>query len=159
MQKAHWAMRILYMTACIIMGAAAGLSLVPSTSSTSGAGSASATISQNQGTATNNVGTAFFAVYVLFFCLLMCCFEVGINMFSSVLAINFGFLYTLSGRLLFVLFVGFMSFSLSTFGIAAMVYLYLVAAVHVGIMLYYPKFSEWVRQKDYFGWRVNTGRS
>ena len=152
MQKAHWATRILYMTACIIMGAAAGLSLSPSTSYTSG--SAGATISQNQGTATNNVGAAFFAVYVLFFCLLMCCFEVGINMFSSVLAINFGFLYSLSGRLLFILFVGFMSFSLSQFGIAAMAYLYFVGVIHIGIMLYYPKFSEWVRQKDYFGSRA-----
>ena len=81
----------------------------------------------------------------------MCCFECGLNFFSTVLAINFGFLYTLSGRLLFLLFVGFMSFSLSTFGIAAMAYLYLVGLIHAGIMLYYPKFSQYVRQKDYFG--------
>lgn len=154
MKKAHYATRILYITACILMGAAAGLALTPS----SQAGTSSTSIAASQGTATNNVGTAFFAAYVLFFCLIMCCFEVGLNMCSSVLAINFGFLYTLSGRLLFLLFVGFMSFSLSIFGIAAMIYLYLVGAVHIGIMLYYPKFSEWVRQKDYFGWRVNTGR-
>jgi hypothetical protein len=81
----------------------------------------------------------------------MCCFEVGLNMFSTVLAVNFGFLYTLSGRLIFLLFVGFMSFSLSTFGIAAMAYLYLVGAVHIGIMVYFPKYSEYVRQKDYYG--------
>lgn len=39
------------------MAAAAGLSLVAQT----------------------NIGSAFFAIYVLFFCLLICCFEVGLN--------------------------------------------------------------------------------
>ena len=152
MSRAHWAVKILYMSACVLMGAAAGLSLAPATSSTSSQASTSNTsISSNQGTATNNVGSIFFACYVLLFCLLMCCFECGLNFFSTVLAINFGFLYTLSGRLVFLLFVGFMSFSLSTFGIAAMAYLYLVGLIHMGIMLYYPKFSQYVRQKDYFG--------
>ena len=67
------------------------------------------------------------------------------------LAINFCFLYTLSGRMFFVLFLGFMSFSLSNYGIAAMVFLILVGLIHAGIMLYYPKFSQYTRQKDYFG--------
>ena len=156
MRKAHTAVRVLYITACVIMGAAAGLALTPS-SSTSNSGSASTTLGANTGTS-NNIGSIFFAIYVLGFCLLMCCFEVGLNMFSTVLAINFGFLYTLSGRLVFLLFVGFMSYSLSTFGIAAMAYLYLVGAVHIGIMLYFPKYSEYVRQKDFFGKNMNVGR-
>lgn len=29
--------------------------------------------------AQTNIGSAFFAIYVLFFCLLICCFEVGLN--------------------------------------------------------------------------------
>jgi hypothetical protein len=57
MQFYHAILRVLYMGAAIIMGAAAGLSLV------------------NQ----SDIGAAFFAIYVLFFCLLMCCFEVGLN--------------------------------------------------------------------------------
>jgi hypothetical protein len=149
MQKAHTAVRVLYITACVIMGAAAGLALTPA-SSTANSGAASTTLGANTGTS-NNIGSIFFAIYVLGFCFLMCCFEVGLNMFSTVLAVNFGFLYTLSGRLIFLLFVGFMSFSLSTFGIAAMAYLYLVGAVHIGIMVYFPKYSEYVRQKDYYG--------
>lgn len=62
MQFYHTILRILYMVAAIIMGAAAGLSLVAQT----------------------NVSAAFFAIYVLFFCLLMCCFEVGLNVSFSI---------------------------------------------------------------------------
>lgn len=58
-------------------------------------------------------------------------------------------MYTLSGRLIFLLFVGFMSFSLSTFGIAAMVLLYIVGFFHAMLMCKFPKFSEYVRQRDF----------
>lgn len=45
------------MSAAILMGAAAGLSLVLQT----------------------NISAAFFAIYVLGFCLLICCFEIGLH--------------------------------------------------------------------------------
>lgn len=53
----HWILRSAYMTASIIMGTAAGYSLILQT----------------------NISAAFFAIYVMFFCLIMCCFEVGLN--------------------------------------------------------------------------------
>jgi hypothetical protein len=53
----HRILRLLYMVASAVMGTAAGLSLVLQT----------------------NISAAFFAIYVLFFCLLMCCFEVGLS--------------------------------------------------------------------------------
>lgn len=57
MQFYHRILRISYMVAAIVMSAAAALSLIAQT----------------------NISAAFFAIYVLFFCLLMCCFEVGLN--------------------------------------------------------------------------------
>ena len=57
MQFYHRILRVLYMLAAVVMGIAAGLSLVNQT----------------------NISAAFFAIYVLFFCLLMCCFEVGLH--------------------------------------------------------------------------------
>lgn len=53
----HIILRILYMISSILMATAAGYSLVLQT----------------------DVSAAFFAVYVIFFCLLLCCFEVGLN--------------------------------------------------------------------------------
>ena len=148
MKKAHMATRVLYMTACILMGAAAGLALAPASSGTSSSTVAGSTNTINNG-GTVNISTAFFAIYVLLFCLLICCFETGLNAFSNILAINFGFLYGRVGRLVFLLFVGFMSFSLSPFGIAAMAYLYLVGCIHIGIMFYYPKFSGEITSRSF----------
>jgi hypothetical protein len=50
-------LKVLYTIAAALLGAAAGLSLVGQT----------------------DIGAAFFAIYILIFCLLMCCFEVGFN--------------------------------------------------------------------------------
>ena len=62
----HRILRVLYMLAALVMGIAAGLSLVAQT----------------------NISAAFFAIYVLFFCLLMCCFEVGLHVsFTSTLIV------------------------------------------------------------------------
>ena len=74
-------------------------------------------------------------------------------MISRFIAVNFGFMYTLTGRVIFLLFVGFMSYSLSTFGIAAMAILYLVGFIHALIMCRFPNFSEYVRQKDFYSSR------
>jgi COPI associated protein len=70
-------------------------------------------------------------------------------MISSFIAVNFGFMYTLTGRVIFLLFVGFMSYSLSIFGKAAMALLYLVGFIHAIIMCRFPKFSQYVRERDY----------
>ncbi len=71
-------------------------------------------------------------------------------MVSRLLAINFGFLYNLGGRWIFLLFVGFMSFSLSTIGIAAMCFLYVVGLFHAYIMWKFPRFEEYLRKKHYY---------
>lgn len=57
MQRYHLILRVGYMVAAIIMGAAGGLIL----------------------TQTPSIGQFFFGVYVMFFCLLICCFEVGLD--------------------------------------------------------------------------------
>jgi endonuclease/exonuclease/phosphatase (EEP) superfamily protein YafD len=75
-----------------------------------------------------------------------------------VLAVNFGFMYYMSGRIVFLVFLGFMSYRISIFGIAAMAFLYLVALVHSGIVCRFPVYSEYVRQKDYYGARAQVGR-
>jgi hypothetical protein len=53
----HIILRIMYMLSSSLMATSAGFSLVLQT----------------------NVSAAFFAIYVIFFCTLLCCFEVGLN--------------------------------------------------------------------------------
>lgn len=61
MQKWHLALRLSYMTAAIIMCAAAVVALM------------------NTAVVTNNIGLAFFAIYIIFFCLIIFCFEVAFS--------------------------------------------------------------------------------
>tara|TARA_B110000090_G_C13181725_1_gene369507 strand:+ start:124 stop:585 length:462 start_codon:yes stop_codon:yes gene_type:complete len=61
-------------------------------------------------------GIAFFSVYVFCFSLLIAAFELHLSMVARVIAQNFGFMYSFSGRWIFLLFVGFMAFSLGDIG-------------------------------------------
>lgn len=58
MQRWHLALRILYMSAAILMAAAAVLAF------------------EN---ANSNIGVAFFAIYTIFFAVMICCFEFALN--------------------------------------------------------------------------------
>lgn len=152
MQNWHLALRLSYMAASSFMAIAAGLSL------------------QSQ----KNLGLIFFALYVLFFSTMIWCFEFNLQvssqclyteyddycnemsgfpqqqMVASAIAVNFGFMYSLTGRWLFLLFVGFMSFSLSTLGIVAMCFLYAVGLFHGYLMYRFPRFEEYLRKKHYY---------
>ncbi len=69
---------------------------------------------------------------------------------AKLIATNFGFLYSLSGRTIFLLFVGFMSFQISLFGKIVMGILYAVGAFHAYVMWKFPRFEEYLRKKHYY---------
>ena len=58
------------------------------------------------------ITSGFIAFYLLIFSCLICCFELGFKIFTRFIVQNFGFLYNTPGRLLFLLFVAVLSFSL-----------------------------------------------
>ena len=128
MAKWHLILRCCYVVSVIFMAVSAGLSLVGQT----------------------DLGKIFFALYVLLFCTLICCQEVALNAILRIIAMNFGFLYTFLGKITFILFIGFMSFSLGTLGISAMAVLYASTCLQIYIMCKFPKFEAYVRQKHYY---------
>jgi len=128
MQRYHLALRLLYMGAAVFLSTAAALSIA------------------NQ----SDLGLIFFAFYVLFFSAILCCFEVALTMVSRMIAVNFGFLYTLTGRIVFVILLGFMAFLVSTIGKVAMGVLYGVCLFQIYIMYKFPRFEEYLRKKHYF---------
>ena len=67
-------------------------------------------------------------------------------------------MYNISGRIAFLIFLGFMSFRVSIFGIAAMAWLYFVGFIHCVVVLRYPVYGEFVRQKDYYGAKAQIAR-
>ena len=65
------------------------------------------------------------------------------------IATNFGFMYSVLGRLGFIAILAFMSFTLSFLGMIAAVFLAAVAVYQVIVLFKYPKMSQYVRLKDY----------
>ena len=66
------------------------------------------------------LGAALLSLYGIAFALLMIGFEVQWSAIGSFLAANFGFLYSIIGRWIFLLFVGFMMYQVSVVGKIAM---------------------------------------
>ncbi len=118
----------MYGVAAILLGASAALSLIKQT----------------------DVGLVFFAVYVFIFALLICCFELGLSFSARFIAENFGFLYSISGRLIFILFVGFMSYNFAVFGQVAMGVLYFVGLCHIVVMCKFPEYEAYIRRKHFY---------
>mmetsp|Transcript_48584 Transcript_48584/g.135782 ORF Transcript_48584/g.135782 Transcript_48584/m.135782 type:complete len:239 (-) Transcript_48584:73-789(-) len=128
MRKWHIGLRVAYMCAAILLATGAVLSF------------------QGQ----DDVGLAFFAMYVLFFSVMICCFEFALDVVSKVIAINFGFMYTLSGRIIFIVLVGFMSYWLGLVSQVAMGVLFAALCLHIFIMMRFPRFEEYLRKKHYY---------
>lgn len=95
------------------------------------------------------VGTALLSLYGIVFALLMIGFEIQWSAIGSFLASNFGFLYSIIGRWIFLLFVGFMMYQVSTVGKIAMGFLYFVGLLHLILICRFPYFPEYQRMLHY----------
>jgi hypothetical protein len=102
---------------------------------------------------TPSIEIFFLAGYVMVFSVLMCCFEASLPGISNIIARNFGFLYSLGGRLIFSLFVGFLCFSLKIWGIVSGSAMMLVLILNIYVLIAFPKYEEWLRTKHF----QNTG--
>jgi hypothetical protein len=119
-------LRVSYICASILMAAAAALAL-------EGAG----------------LSVVFIALYVFFFAIIICCFEVALNVIAIWIAQNFGFLYTLLGRLLFIVFIASLCYNLKLFGQIVMGILIALVVLNIGVIIMFPKYEAWLRAKHF----------
>lgn len=92
------------------------------------------------------MNTYVVAFYIFTFTVLLCCFEVmsGISMIAKNLAKMFGFMYTVTGRLTFLVMTGLLVVSFNNDGAYIVSGCVIgVALYNVAVMLYYP---EWTKQ-------------
>mmetsp|Transcript_14317 Transcript_14317/g.21438 ORF Transcript_14317/g.21438 Transcript_14317/m.21438 type:complete len:214 (+) Transcript_14317:57-698(+) len=127
-QMQMWALilRVLYMCISICMAAAAFLVLEKA-----------------------HISTVFIALYVFFFAILICCFELALTSVARWMAENFGFMYSLSGRLIFIVFVAVLCFDLMLFGKIVMALLLAATCVDIYVYVSFPKYEAWLRHKHY----------
>lgn len=126
MQQWYLVLRIAYMGISLAMAAAAFLILEKA-----------------------NISTLFLALYVFFFAIMICCFELAFRGVAKWMSENFGFMYSLTGKLLFVVFVAVLCFDLGLFGKIVMAALLLAVCVNIYVFLTFPKYEQWLRQKHY----------
>lgn len=126
LEKWNLILRVCYMGISIMMAAAAVLALQSST-----------------------LGRLFIALYVFVFSVIICCFELSLKGIAKFLAENVGFLYTKTGRLIFMVFVAVMCFDLKILGKVCMALLLLLVCVNIYVFFTFPKYEEWLRRKHY----------
>lgn len=92
-----------------------------------------------------NLSTSFLAAYLFVFATLLCCYECGLRMISVQLVQNFGFLYNPFGRFVFIMFVGFICFDMSTMGIVCFTFLLLYGIVNTYVHFKHPQYGRYLR--------------
>lgn len=127
MKKYHLFLRISYVLGSILLAISCGV-----------------TLSKDP-----EAGVILFCLYGMFFALLMFAFELHWAGIGVILAANFGFLYSIVGRWVFLLFVGFMQYQLGTLGIVTMSVLYAIGFVHLIFYCRFPYFPEYQRKLHY----------
>lgn len=97
----------------------------------------------------SSLGDLFIAIYVFFFGIVICCYEIAFAGISRWIAQNFGFMYTKIGRILFILFVAFLCFDLGLFGILVMCLLIIAICGNLYVLYKCPKYEDWIRQQHF----------
>jgi hypothetical protein len=97
--------------------------------------------------ASTSLGDFFVALYVLFFSVIICCYECALTGVSRWIAQNFGFMYTRIGRIVFILYVAVLCIELGVFGIVVCSALVLAIAVNIYVYYKQPKYAAWIRHK------------
>ena len=89
---------------------------------------------------TPNIAGAVLCMYILCFSGMICCFELQLKAFNRFIAGNFGFFYSATSRSMFLLFISFLCFSLTTIGIVMGSALAATAVLNMYVLCRYPQF-------------------
>lgn len=128
MKKWHMGMRIAMVCTTVAMAAAAVLTLQKGAS----------------------ISTSFICFYVFFFAILLFCFEVSLKIVAKMIASNFGFMYTGSGRMLLMIIVAGMCARLNVLGQVCIGLIALIQLTYIYVLFRFPKYEEYLRKKHYF---------
>jgi hypothetical protein len=102
-------------------------------------------------TLAHSLASNFLAVYLFFLSMLLCCYEIAIRQVALLIVTNFGFMYSLIGRAIFIVFVAVIAFQLSVFGIVCFSLLLASGILEAFVRLRYPKYGEYLRKQHYYG--------
>lgn len=97
-----------------------------------------------------SVSDSFLAIYLFFFAIILCCFELAIRSVAMWIVQNFGFMYNAVGKIVFLAFVAIMAFQLSTLGKVCFALLLAYSAANVYIQCKHPQYARYQRLIHYY---------
>lgn len=92
-----------------------------------------------------SLSDGFLAMYLCFFAVLICCFEIAIRRIAVIIVQNFGFMYNPLMKCLFILFVAFIAYELSTLGKVCFALLLAYGAMNMYINCRHPQYGRYQR--------------
>lgn len=101
----------------------------------------------------------FISMYVFFFAMLLCCYELGLQVISQIIVQNFGFVYNTIPRRIFVVMVALLCFELGLIGKISMGVLLASECVHAYVLFKYPVFGYYMKLKHFYGVHDPTPRN
>ena len=147
LSKSHWILRSMYMVTAVLLAACAAIAIQSSnSSSSSSSGLSTGSISNSS----SSIGTIFIAIYVFMFAVMLCCFEVGLSVIAKCMSENMGFLYTISGRTVFMCLIAGMCAKLYIFGYIMIAIIAIVLLVHYVLIFRNPKIIPYIFQLHYY---------
>ncbi len=127
MKKFHLFLRIGFICVSIIMATASALKIINTTSPS----------------------VVFISCYVFFFAIIICCFEAALKGIARAMSQNFGFMYSLGGKMTFLIFIAILCYSLGWLGIVAMCSLFVLCIFNGYVLLKFPGYEKWLREYHY----------
>eukprot|EP01041_Mallomonas_annulata_P009539 gene9539-19833_t len=97
-----------------------------------------------------DVATGFIAVYVFFFAIVLFFFECAFPGTGKFITQNFGFMYSIGGRTIFLCLVAGMCARLDVLGYVSIGLIALTWIVFVAVRCKHPKYEEFVRRRHYY---------
>lgn len=107
----------------------------------------------------NDLTLVFIAIYVFFFSMLLCCYELGLQAIAKVIVENFGFVYNTIPRRIFVVLVAILCYELGLIGKISMGILLASECVHAYVLFKHPKFNYFMKLKHFYGVHDPTPRT
>lgn len=104
----------------------------------------------NLAQASNSVSTNFLAVYVFFFSMIICCYELALKQAAVLIVQNFGFMYNPVGRSIFLTFLAILLFQLSTMGKVMFAILIIMGIIQIYVDIRHPKFETYKRTMHFY---------
>lgn len=104
----------------------------------------------NLAQASNSVSTNFLAVYVFFFSMIICCYELALKQAAVLIVQNFGFMYNPVGRSIYLVFLAILLFQLSTVGKVMFAVLIIMGILQIYVDIRHPKFETYKRTMHFY---------